>query len=324
CGSRPWNRLFATSGSSRSSSSCYRATARPRGCSATTPFAITLRRRCAPTYTATASRPGASCARTARGGRACPPGSICRPSCSTRTAIPRAWPASRPGGPTGPRGCVDRSGMMHGSMGRRPEDQDAQVLLDVVEAMLDVGGDEDQAAGLDGAVLVRDADEAPPADDVVDLVLPVRLLAVHRPRRPYGQTDAQLLRREEIDVAVALLVSWLQVQLGNLVRLHRVWRLPAQDPLPVHALVAGDLPGVEPPARCVKSRKAVQAWHGQEADQQHDAGDRNTPEHEHHGQHPEPGPAVVAPTPHHFFFLLASANPAISMFDVSSFWRAWQ
>src|SRR5438034_9351920 len=84
-----------------------------------------------------------------------------------------------------------------------------------------MGGDEDKAAWLQGPVLVSDTDETPAADHVVDLVLFVRPLAVARARRPHRETHAQLLRGEEVDVPVALLVAWLRIELRNLVRLHR-------------------------------------------------------------------------------------------------------
>jgi len=43
---------------------------------------------------------------------------------------------------------------------RRPDDEHAQIFLDVVEAVLHVRGDEYQASRLDGAVLTGGADRA--------------------------------------------------------------------------------------------------------------------------------------------------------------------
>ena len=59
-------------------------------------------------------------------------------------------------------------------MRRGPEDQYAEFFLYVMKPVLDSGGYEHQAAGLDRPLLVRDGDHAPPADHVVDLVLAVR------------------------------------------------------------------------------------------------------------------------------------------------------
>ena len=63
-------------------------------------------------------------------------------------------------------------------MGRRPEDQDAQVFFDGVKVVLDPRRHEDQAAGFDSSILSRDPDGGATADHVVDLVLEVRSLAI--------------------------------------------------------------------------------------------------------------------------------------------------
>jgi len=108
-----------------------------------------------------------------------------------------------------------REGDLVSRVRRRPEDQHAQVFIDVVKAVLDAGRHEDQAAGLDRAVLARDADRGAPADHVVDLVLSMRFLAVGLSLRPYRETDAQPVRGEEVDVAVAVGIARLGIEFWN-------------------------------------------------------------------------------------------------------------
>jgi hypothetical protein len=86
--------------------------------------------------------------------------------------------------------------------------------------MLHLGGDEDEASGLDRPVLAGDADGAAPADHVVDLVLVMWALQVGRAGGPDREADAQIVRREEVDVAVALVVARLGIEIRDLVRVH--------------------------------------------------------------------------------------------------------
>ena len=102
----------------------------------------------------------------------------------------------------------------------RPEDQDAQVLFDVVEPMLNPGRHEDKTARLHPPILLAQADGAATADHVVDLVLLVRSLAVGRAARPDRQTNAQLVRSEKVDVAVTFGIARLGVELRNLECFH--------------------------------------------------------------------------------------------------------
>lgn len=112
--------------------------------------------------------------------------------------------------------------MTRRNMGRRPENEHAELFLDVVETMLNSGGDEDQAPRLHRPVLIRDADLATTADHVVHLVLAVRLLVVGGVRRPDRKPDAELAGGEKIDVAVTLDVTRLWVELRNFVRPHEL------------------------------------------------------------------------------------------------------
>src|SRR5690242_7092483 len=105
-------------------------------------------------------------------------------------------------------------------MRRRPEDEHTEVLLNVVEPVLDAGGDEDEAPRPDRANLVRDPDRTAPADDVVHLVFLVWPLAVGRSGGPDGKANAELLRGEKVDVAVTVGVSRLRIKVGDLVSLH--------------------------------------------------------------------------------------------------------
>jgi len=68
--------------------------------------------------------------------------------------------------------------MTRSGVGRRPEDQDAQVLFDVVESMLDTRPDEHKAARVHWSILIRNSNDAATADHVVHLVLAMRLLMV--------------------------------------------------------------------------------------------------------------------------------------------------
>ena len=112
--------------------------------------------------------------------------------------------------------------MTRRNVGRGPEDEHAELFLDVVETMLDTGGHEDKAPCLHRPVLIRNTDLAPTADHVVHLVLTMRLLVVGRARRPDREPDAELAGGEKIDVAVTLGVTGLWVELRNFVRLHEL------------------------------------------------------------------------------------------------------
>src|SRR6266550_3825414 len=103
---------------------------------------------------------------------------------------------------------------------RRPEHQHAQVFFDAVESVLDSGRHEDKASGLDRPVLIADPNRTAPADDVVNLVFGVRLLAIGRVPRPHGQTNAQLLRSEKVDVAMNFGITRLGIEFGNLECFH--------------------------------------------------------------------------------------------------------
>src|SRR6266566_4386076 len=127
--------------------------------------------------------------------------------------------------------------MTRDRVGRRPEDEHAQVLLDVVEAVLDSGPDEHQTAGLHRSILIRNSNDAVPADHVVHLVLAMRLLMIRGPGRPHRETNAQPFRREEIDVAMTLCIPGLRVEVRNLVPLH--CRFSATTILHISTLLGG-------------------------------------------------------------------------------------
>src|SRR4029077_3575628 len=101
-----------------------------------------------------------------------------------------------------------------------PEDQDAEVLLDIVESVLHTGLDEDQAARFDRAIFAGDADLPASADHVIDLVFPMWPLPVGRARSPDGQADTELLRAQKIDIAVSVGIARLRIEVRNLVRFH--------------------------------------------------------------------------------------------------------
>ena len=76
------------------------------------------------------------------------------------------------------------------ALGGSERDEQRQVLGDVVEAVRDAGRHEHDRAGPDVADLVADRDPAAAGDDVVDLVLGVRLLEVRLAGREDVEPDA--------------------------------------------------------------------------------------------------------------------------------------
>ena len=109
--------------------------------------------------------------------------------------------------------------MTRGRVGRRPEDQYAKVLLDVVKAMLDTGGDKDKAARLHRAILSGDADDTASADDVVDLILLVRLLRIDASGRQDIQAEAERWHAEEFEIELAGFHA-LPVKVGEFESVH--------------------------------------------------------------------------------------------------------
>lgn len=105
-------------------------------------------------------------------------------------------------------------------MWRRPEDQHAEVFLDAVKSVLDAGSDENEAARLYDALLIRDTNRGSAADHVVNLVLDVRPLAIGASARPDGQSNAQFVRSEKVNVAVTFGIARLGIELGNLECFH--------------------------------------------------------------------------------------------------------
>jgi hypothetical protein len=84
----------------------------------------------------------------------------------------------------------------------------------------DAGRDEHDRALSDVPDLVADRDPAAPADDVVDLVLGVRLLQVRLPRREHVEPDAEVGDGDEFEVGPARGLS-LSDDVGELVGVHR-------------------------------------------------------------------------------------------------------
>src|SRR5262249_6260895 len=71
-----------------------------------------------------------------------------------------------------------------------------------MEVVIVRDADEDDAAGADGSLLATHCDAPATIDDVVDLVLCVRLLSVHRAGRPDGEAQAERACIEEVRVDV--------------------------------------------------------------------------------------------------------------------------
>lgn len=85
-------------------------------------------------------------------------------------------------------------------LGRPEGDQDHELLLDVVEAMLDVRTDEHGRAGLDGVISSADLDAGPARDHVVDLVLGVRTLGIGATGREHVESHRQVVSPDELVV----------------------------------------------------------------------------------------------------------------------------
>lgn len=94
---------------------------------------------------------------------------------------------------------IDAMGVLRGP----EDDEDDELLLDVLEAVLGVGGNEDHRSGRDGAVLVADADPSPAGDHVVDLVLGVGALRIARTGGQDVQPDGQVVGPDELVVQPA-------------------------------------------------------------------------------------------------------------------------
>src|SRR5262249_60836650 len=90
-------------------------------------------------------------------------------------------------------------------VGRREEDERRQVLRDVVEAVLGLGRDVDDGAGLDRMVLVVHGERGAAGDDVVDLVLLVGPLLVDGALLERVHAEAQALDPEELAPLLARL-----------------------------------------------------------------------------------------------------------------------
>src|SRR5437773_7627213 len=160
----------------------------------------------------------------------------CLRRCGHRNDIERdqALPAGRPP-------CEDRSLAVHCSMHmysmrpspesrasvtrrslrRREEDENPQLLGDRVKPMGHPRRREDDAARLHPAVLVAHANGRSAADDVIDLVLSVRLLRIDAASREDVQADAEGGPAEEFEIELAALHA-LAVEVGEFEGVHGV------------------------------------------------------------------------------------------------------
>ena len=88
-----------------------------------------------------------------------------------------------------------------GVLGRSEDHEHDVLLLDVVEAVLDVRADEDHGPRLDRPILRTNNPYLRPArDDVVDLVLGVRTLGIRAARREHVHADRQVVGPDELVV----------------------------------------------------------------------------------------------------------------------------
>ena len=92
-----------------------------------------------------------------------------------------------------------------GRLRRREKDQERELFLDGVEPMFDAGAHEHHAAELYRAVGAADPDLSPPRDDVIHLVLGVRLLGVNTTCGEDVQTHAQGTPAKKLEIGT---VRW--------------------------------------------------------------------------------------------------------------------
>src|SRR6266436_2838633 len=86
------------------------------------------------------------------------------------------------------------------SLGRREDDENPQLLGDRMKSVGDSGRGEYDAARLHSALLVTNANRGSAADDIVDLILLVRLLRIHPASRKDIQAEAERGRPEEFKI----------------------------------------------------------------------------------------------------------------------------
>src|SRR6266566_7048201 len=103
----------------------------------------------------------------------------------------------------------------------REEDDQPQVLRDGMKPMLQSGRREYDAARLHRTVLVVNPNHGSAADDVVDLLLLVRLLRIDATSREDVQAEAERRHTEEFKIGLAGLHA-LPVEVGEFEGVHRV------------------------------------------------------------------------------------------------------
>jgi hypothetical protein len=86
---------------------------------------------------------------------------------------------------------------------RGEENQDLEFLTDIEEAMFDLGCDEDHAACFHCLLFSSHPHASGTANDVVDLVLLMRLLQIAAAGGQYVHTDTQSRDTKKFDVELA-------------------------------------------------------------------------------------------------------------------------
>src|SRR3954454_8092487 len=123
-----------------------------------------------------------------------------RPGLATTTRIgplirARVYPSRDTPGPVADGSCGSSVGLR-----RCEHDEQAEPLLDRVEAMLLLRGDEEDVAGLDGPLVAARREPGPARDDVVDLVLGVRRRRAARARLEHVEPGAHARDAQELAV----------------------------------------------------------------------------------------------------------------------------
>src|SRR6266516_3028878 len=140
---------------------------------------------------------------------------VCAPREFKVARVDAAGPASETASPD------SRASITRRALRRREEDENPQLLGDRVKPMGHPRRHEDDAARLHLAVLVAHANGRSAGDDVIDLVLPVRLLRSDAASRADVQADAEGGRAKEFEIELAALDA-LAVEVGEFEGVHGV------------------------------------------------------------------------------------------------------
>lgn len=102
-----------------------------------------------------------------------------------------------------------------GTLCRPKKNEQLQIVLNVVEMVPLVGGDEKKIAGRYGNILLACGETCPAGDDVVNLIFGVGLLCVDGARRKAINTGAEIGRADELEIR-----GTVGPKIGKVVEMH--------------------------------------------------------------------------------------------------------